>query len=495
MTNDAITLRQLVESLDGGLVPVAPAKAPAVAVDAVHISELLDPTPFLYGRELLLTTGLSVPLTGSGARAYVQRLRVRGIVGLGVGLGPVLAEVPAVLQRACTRQNLPLLVVPVEATFQNVTRTFWSLHGAAHERLLHAALDSHRRLATAATSPEPVPAVLRVLADSIDGDVVLTDANGQVIQALPESHSPTTEFTAALHRLRAMGHRSAATLPVGDRLGSFHPIVADASLAGYLCTVSATPLAPHNRGLLLAALAMLGLDAHHRSRGASLGVAVRSAVANLVDRGQLSAIRPVAEATGVDAPPARVRLAVLRYAPGQGASALSALTAALPDAGWWAVAGERTTWLIAHPGLVSLDDGLLSRVVAATGPSAAAVIGPLGDLADVPAMRRRLEAQALGLAPGQVRGYDHDDGLPFVTGDWAAGVLAPLRSRPAVLTAVAAYLRHQGSWERAAREVGIHRNSLRARIGQAEALLDGELSDPDVAARVWIALRATALDQ
>ncbi|WP_410839266.1 PucR family transcriptional regulator ligand-binding domain-containing protein, partial [Paraburkholderia sp. SIMBA_030] len=65
----------------------------------VHVSELEDPTMFLYGGELLLTVGLQ--LTGldgdarqEAAENYVQRLVDGGVAALGLGLGSGHAMVP-----------------------------------------------------------------------------------------------------------------------------------------------------------------------------------------------------------------------------------------------------------------------------------------------------------------------------------------------------------------------------------------------------------------
>lgn len=57
---------------------------------------------------------------------------------------------------------------------------------------------------------------------------------------------------------------------------------------------------------------------------------------------------------------------------------------------------------------------------------------------------------------------------------------------------VRAYLRHRGRWEDAARELGLHRNSVRHRIGLAAEATGVDLDDPDVSARLWLALSQTA---
>src|SRR5436190_1000303 len=69
------------------------------AVRWVHISELRDPTPWLSGGELLLTTGLQL---GGDAeqREYVARLVRRGLTGLGFGSGFSHDAVPDALRAA-----------------------------------------------------------------------------------------------------------------------------------------------------------------------------------------------------------------------------------------------------------------------------------------------------------------------------------------------------------------------------------------------------------
>ena len=57
-----------------------------VPVRWVHISELADPTPWLSGGELLLTTGMTLK-EAADQRAYVDRLAKAGAAGLGFGVG------------------------------------------------------------------------------------------------------------------------------------------------------------------------------------------------------------------------------------------------------------------------------------------------------------------------------------------------------------------------------------------------------------------------
>ena len=91
------------------------------AVRWVHISELADPTPWLSGGELLLTTGLQL---GDDAqqRDYVARLVERGLTGLGFGAGfSHDARAAARCAAAAEAHGFPLFEVPYELPFIAVT--------------------------------------------------------------------------------------------------------------------------------------------------------------------------------------------------------------------------------------------------------------------------------------------------------------------------------------------------------------------------------------
>src|SRR5882757_2800039 len=66
-----------------------------------HVSELLDPVPYLVGAELLLTAGVNLPEEQREVDGYVRRLRASGVTALGFGLTPPLhPELPDTLRRA-----------------------------------------------------------------------------------------------------------------------------------------------------------------------------------------------------------------------------------------------------------------------------------------------------------------------------------------------------------------------------------------------------------
>ena len=86
----------------------------------VHISELRDPTPWLSGGELLLTTGLALD-TPKRQREFIATLADHGLAGLGFGLGFGHDDVPDVLLDAARARGFPLFCVPYELPFLAIT--------------------------------------------------------------------------------------------------------------------------------------------------------------------------------------------------------------------------------------------------------------------------------------------------------------------------------------------------------------------------------------
>ena len=128
-----LTVESLVAEL--GLTLVTGEDNAQVSVRWVHSTELLDPTPWLRGGELLLTTGLQ--LTGAKfQREFVERLADREIAGLGFGTGFVHKKVPAAILNTARKRGFPLFEVPYELPFIAVTeRVFAQLLNERYELL------------------------------------------------------------------------------------------------------------------------------------------------------------------------------------------------------------------------------------------------------------------------------------------------------------------------------------------------------------------------
>jgi Purine catabolism regulatory protein-like family/PucR C-terminal helix-turn-helix domain/GGDEF-like domain len=128
----------------------------------VHSTELVDPTPWLKGGELLLSTGMQ--LTGPKAqREFVERLAAHDIAGLGFGTGFAHKRLPAALVAAARALEFPLFEVPYELPFIAITeRAFARLLDERYELLQRTMVgDVLTEVLTGHLYPEDVQARLR----------------------------------------------------------------------------------------------------------------------------------------------------------------------------------------------------------------------------------------------------------------------------------------------------------------------------------------------
>jgi hypothetical protein len=88
-------------------------------VSRVYTTDLLDPSRYLTGEELVLT-GLMWRRTPADSEAFVGALAAAGVSALGAG-DAALGTVPGDLVEACERHGVPLLEVPVEISFRAIT--------------------------------------------------------------------------------------------------------------------------------------------------------------------------------------------------------------------------------------------------------------------------------------------------------------------------------------------------------------------------------------
>ena len=102
----------------------------------VHISELEDPTPFLSGGELLLTTGHQPDERPPGSASSSACSPTRDAAGLGFGTGFDHAELPEALVEEARARELPLFEIPYEMPFIALTECAFTK--LVNERLLGA---------------------------------------------------------------------------------------------------------------------------------------------------------------------------------------------------------------------------------------------------------------------------------------------------------------------------------------------------------------------
>lgn len=501
-----VSLRELSAELGSHLVPVEGLRTSSRRLSGVHVSELEDPTPYLEGGELLLTTGMPLG-SGVDVEAYVRRLHECGVSVLGLGLGPRIAEVPEGLITACRLFDVDLLVVPDGVPFQSVSRAFWRLNERSGKAELMSSLGTQTALARAAMRLDAAAAVVRGLAQEVHGWAAYLPgaeaAEGESATYWPSStEALLPRLEAETLRLNRTGVHSAATFEVQGRPVVEYPIADGDKILGFLAIGPGRELTAADRQIILTVCTLLAIK--HRQRRSSLRVAKTfgAAVTRLLLAGQTDAARLVAEEAGLPDLPPRVRILVLEHAESKDHDVDSVLgmVPQMPRAPGVPVLDASTaeTLLLHHEsGLtyVVLTGQQLSadsvgepprRVpTGSSGSDLRAALSELVPLQDVPhrlpALRRAVRRAPRGIL------VSAEEDARTVADAWVDSLAA--HTGADLVGTVVSYVRHRGQWEAAARELGLHRNSVRHRISTAESLLGVDLNDPDVFAPLWLALQ------
>ncbi len=155
-----LTVASLIDEL--GLELLSGEESAQAHVRWVHSTELLDPTPFLKGGELLLTTGLQL-VGPKSQRELVDRLADHDIAGLGFGTGFTHKRLPAALVAQARKRAFPLFEVPYELPFIAITeRAFARLLDERYELLQRTMVgDVLAEVLTGHLYPEDLQARLR----------------------------------------------------------------------------------------------------------------------------------------------------------------------------------------------------------------------------------------------------------------------------------------------------------------------------------------------
>lgn len=444
-------------------------------ITAVHVSELLDPTGYLSGGELLMTTGLQLPTSQLGCERYVARLVEADVSALALGLGPVHEHLPAPLATACRKAGLPLFIVPAQTPFLAVSKAYWAQVSHSATRDLRDVVSVQRTLVDAAITGDPVRAVLQVLVRALGGWAAVFSASGEVSRIEPPAAAAqAVEIRADLRRLA--GVHTAASLATRDSTVLVYPLAVEGRVDGYLAVGSATPPDSSGRAVVLTATGILSIDAARRARMLSASAEAQRCVGVLLDEGFDAAARALASSLGSPLP------TVLRLLAVRSASLRAVIDAVRHEAPSALVVPEdrRDAWVV-----LAAADGwprrVLDAVRSADASATLALSAPVTPSETAPA-RARLFAFLAGAEPGQAQ-------LPSESAVVDAPALLDTLSveQRRILSA---YLRHRGRWELAAKEAALARNTLRYRVDQIATHLAVDLTDPDVSAELWLALRS-----
>ncbi|HEX2233912.1 MAG TPA: PucR family transcriptional regulator ligand-binding domain-containing protein [Thermoleophilaceae bacterium] len=534
-----LTVRTLVTEV--GLELAAGEQGADAPVRWVHITELPDPTPWLSGGELLLTTGIQ--LDGEERqRDFVRRLSDHHLAGLGFGTGFDHEELPAALVDEAERLGFPVFEVPYELPFIALTeKAFARLVNEQYE-VLQRSIGIHKRLERLVLEERGLEEVVRALAAAIGGSVTVLSGRGEPISSkVFRRELPDGALDAVAQEVRRRTAELGAGGPTeASEFAPGHPDLAGRSLV--------LPVAIRGRGAphawLLAARDGGGLGDFERL---ILNQAVTVVALELMrQRAMRDTERRLAGDVLAEALTGRLsekeistrlspfgigeQAAVVVFSTDGRESSVSLLEAELDrflaDAEIGALVAIRDRLLCAvidaragtdAPAVAERARSVLIAAAPAAGDGSepapelrAAVSRP----APVGALRRsfheaRCALEAVALANGSappVASYrdlgafqlllslQDDDALRL----YCDSVLGPLEEATGeygdeLVRSLEAFIEQNGQWERAARELFCHRHTLRYRMRRVEELTGRDLSSARDRIEIWLALRAREL--
>jgi PucR family transcriptional regulator, purine catabolism regulatory protein len=481
------------------------------AVRWVHASELEDPTPWLKGGELILTTGMNVGTTRAAQRAYVQRLADAGVAGLGFGLGFTHDTTPKALITAAEAANLPLFEVPYPVPFIAITEAIFTRILAEQYDTLQRAVDAEHVLTRAVMEGRGVEGIAASLADVTKGWALLLDLHG-----LPLA---STSRSAALRAARTWdelkGSRPEGTsfsLTLVDRGHHIwvQPVGAQGRVEAFLAVGKPEALSQLDRIVAGHALSLFAIE-----------LATSRAVADAQRRLQGDFFDELA---GGAMSPAEAARGLARFGFGKGESLMViAIEGGKPDA----VSHAATDRLSRAGGgfLISTHaEGVTLLVPGDADPPNLAQLGRelgertgtklrvgAGSPAEVTAVDRSLREARYALQVCRLEGWD-SAGFeqlgtyrlllsmtdPDALRAFADAMLVPLDTYDRdhngdLAVSLQAFLQHNARWETAAAQLYVHRHTLRYRMRKVEELTGRDLTSSFDRMEFWLALRARDL--
>jgi purine catabolism regulatory family protein/PucR-like helix-turn-helix protein len=509
---------------DCGLELAAGSDGADQAIRWVHISELEDPTPWLSGGELLLTTGIQ--LKGAPRqRRFLARLAERDVAGIGLGTGFEHKRLPRPLVDEAEKRGMPLFEVPYEMPFIAITERAFARLVNEQYAVLERGAQVHERLERLVIEGLGLEAILGSVASAIGGSAIVQDTSGRELARHPRKGGPGA---AALKALSA----EAAARRAASALTAFEP--EHSSLAGralavpvpgrrggapvaWLIVVSQRgPLGDFERltarqGSMVVGLELMRERVVHETERRLAGDLLAEALGGRLDSDELRGrLRPF----GIGA-----EAAVLVFELEDPPAAEPALELELANAGVAALVA--TSAVAGRPLLCAVIDGRAGDPVEVAGTLRSALAGAHGQVraaasrrTSVGSLRRAfhearcaLEATSLadGGAPDVASHRDlgaftlllslqDEDALRL----YSDGLLEPIEHTEGeyggeLLRSLEAYIEHNGNWERAARQLYCHRHTLRYRIRKIEELTGRDLSRATDRIELWLALRAREL--
>ncbi len=477
----------------------------------VHLSELEDPTPWLKGGELLLTTGRGVGETPAKQRAYVQRLVAAGLSGLGFGLGFGHDRVPRAIVTAAEQAGFPVFEVPYPVPFIAITEAVFTRLVAEQFDMLQRAVEAEHVITRTVMEGGGVEGIAGSLAKVIRGWALLVDLHGVPLAATsPAAKQRAGRVWEELRASRPEATGFSLTLVDRGHHVWIQPVGAQGRIEAFLAVGKPETLSQFDRIVVGHALSLFAIE-----------LAKSRAVAEAERRLQGDFFEALAAGT---LSPQELARGLQRFGFGRGQEVLVAAIEGPGSPDDLAYAAEHHLSRSGRPYLISRNDRGVHVLLQAEPPPdlgslRAAVAERLGGQVRLGSgsavepeqvgrslREARYALQVCRLEGWEAAGFD-DLGTyrlllsmadPDALRAFSDALLRPLdeydrEQGGELVPSLRAFLQHNARWETAAAELYVHRHTLRYRMRKVEELTGRDLSSSFDRMEFWLALRAREL--
>lgn len=457
-------------------------------VSWAHVSELEDPTPWLSGAEMIMTTGMAIPRGGEAQRAYLERLDDAGVACLALSEGLFVPPVTALLGVA-DRRGFPIVEVPIPVPFITIAQEVAAAVQMDNAQRLNAQLQvfgAVRWLAAGLSTLEIFTRLERLSGYSL---YACTLQRGPLLDGVPVPPERYAELIP-----------STATSPPTVPGGYVLPVSGPRGTAGYILAMERADAMPagvsavqHIATVAALQLSMLGHEREMlRREGAEfLSEMLQRPVDPLVVR------RRLAGSGFPDGEQLVLGLVRLRAEPAD----YEAVADALADGDFpHLVLRQQDALCVLMPGTPAAQQRLAALPGVVAGLSRPFTAG----VSLVIARREAQWALSRAAAGGRVlASYDEDQiarwltsdqtDLQVLVGDVLGGAISYDREHGAeIVPTLRTWLERGRRTPEAAQALHIHPNTLLYRIRRFEEISGRSLASTESLAEVWLALRATA---
>ena len=468
---------------------IAGARGTGRRVSWAHVSELEDPTPWLSGGEMIMTTGMAVPHGGEAQCAYLERLDDSGVACLALSEGLFVPPVTPALLAVADRRGFPIVEVPIPVPFITIAQEVAAAVQMDNAQRLNAQLQvfgAVRWLAAGLSTLEIFTRLERLSGYSL---YACTLQRGPLLEGVPvppERYAELIPNTAT----------SPPTVPGGYVL----PVSGPRGTAGYILAMERADAMPagvsavqHIATVAALQLSMLGHEREMlRREGAEfLSEMLQRAVDPLVVR------RRLAGSGFPDGGQLVLGLVRLRAEPAD----YEAVADALADGDFpHLVLRQQDALCVLIPGTPAAQQRLAALPGVVAGLSRPFAAG----VSLVIARREAQWALSRAAAGGRVlASYDEDQIARWLTSDQTdlqvlvsdvlGGAISYDREHGAeIVPTLRTWLERGRRTPEAAQALHIHPNTLLYRIRRFEEISGRSLALTESLAEVWLALRATA---